>query len=53
MPIEFLKLDKEKENQPEELQNMHLSACLSVCLSVCLPVCLSVSVCLSVGVHFA
>ena len=29
--MEFLKLDKERENPPEELQSMLLSVCLSVC----------------------
>ena len=31
MQMEFLKLDKERENPPEELQSTHLSVCLSVC----------------------
>ena len=37
MQMEFLKLDKEKENWPEELQSMYAPICLfvSVCLSVC------------------
>ena len=34
MQMEFLKLDKERENPPEELQSTHLSVCLSVCLSI-------------------
>ena len=38
--MEFLKLDKERENPPDELQSMHLSVCL--CMYVCL----------SAGVHF-
>ena len=40
--MEFLKLDKERENQPEELQSMHLSVCLSLFACLCLSVCLSV-----------
>ena len=44
--MKFVKLDKERENPPEELQGTHLSVCPSVHLSVCLSVC--PSVCLSV-----
>ena len=38
MQMEFLKLDKERGNPPEELQSTHLSVGLSLSVCVCLSV---------------